>query len=84
MDYEPEYGERPNFSTFINWGFQALLLAMVSWGVSELSSLTKSVQDLNVKMAIVLTKAEGYERRIEKLEERLEALDTRRRRDNEK
>lgn len=78
MEFEVEGGGGPNFTTFINWGFQALLLAMVSWGVSELSSLTKSVQDLNVKMAIVLTKAEGYERRIDKLEQRLDALDSRR------
>jgi len=57
------------FAEFVSWGFQSLLLAFVAWGVSELAGVNKSIQELNIKMAVVITKSEGYEVRIQKLEE---------------
>lgn len=61
--------ENPGFAAFVNWGFQALLLALVTWGVTELSSLSKSVSELNVKMAVVVTKGEAQSRDIERISE---------------
>lgn len=46
--------ETLKFAPFVGWAFQALLLAVGAWGVSELSSLSASVQELNIKMAVVL------------------------------
>lgn len=58
------------FSEFVHWAFQALVLALGTWGVSELSSLNKSIQELNVKVAVIIEKNENHERRLEKLEEK--------------
>jgi hypothetical protein len=65
------------FKEFIQWGFQALLLAIVSWGVSELSALNNSVQQLNINMAIVVTKSERFERDIVRHDQRIEKLEER-------
>ncbi len=68
--------EKPNFIAFIGWGFQAMIVAIGAWGVTELSSMSRSVQELNVKMAVVVERdaTRGIEiveikRRVERLEE---------------
>jgi len=61
----------------VNWGFQALLLALVTWGVSELSSLSKSVQDLNVKMAVVLERDQTRGDEVKSLKIRMDRLEGR-------
>lgn len=67
--------ERPTFIAFIGWGFQALLLAIATWGVSELSKLSSSVQDLNVKMAVVLERDSARGSDIEELKGRVLKLE---------
>jgi hypothetical protein len=64
MDREPE--KKIEFTSFVGWGFQALILAVGTWGVSELSSLSKSVQELNVKMAVTMERdiMRGEEMRV--------------------
>jgi hypothetical protein len=57
-----------DFIQFVQWGFQALLLLLVTWGVSELAGVNRSIQDLNIKMAVMIEKNENHEKRIEKLE----------------
>ena len=46
--------EKPNFTAFINWGFQALIIAVCAWGVTEISYVRASIQELNVKIAVVV------------------------------
>ena len=69
--------DQPGFISFVNWGFQALLLALVTWGVSELSSLSKSVHDLNVKMAVVLERDQARGDEVKSLKIRMDRLDRR-------
>jgi len=69
--------DQPGFISFVNWGFQALLLALVTWGVSELSSLSKSVHDLNVKMAVVLERDQARGDEVKSLKIRMDRLERR-------
>jgi hypothetical protein len=65
----------PNFNAFVGWGFQLLLLAVASWGVTELSSLSRSVQDLNVKMAVVIDHDSTRGDQVKDLEMRVKYLE---------
>lgn len=46
----------------------ALLIALVGWCAKSLSEMSRSVQTLNVKLAVVLEKLDTHEHRIAKLE----------------
>jgi len=70
---EQEY--KPGFDTFIHWAFQALLLALVSWGVTELSGVNKSVQELNVKMAVVVERDQMRGEELKNLKSRVDRLE---------
>ena len=63
-----EEAEKPTFISFINWGFQALLVALLAWGVTELSGVNKSVQELNIKMGSVLETVKDHEQRLRVVE----------------
>lgn len=62
---------------WISWALQALLLAVYTWGVSELKGLSTSVQELNVKMAVVVERDSSRSIQIDKLENRVEKLEHR-------
>jgi len=47
-----------------------LLLAMGSRISSDLLDMSGSVKELNTKMAVIIERVEGHDRRIVKLEER--------------
>jgi len=67
--------QKPNLTALIGWGFQALLLAVGTWGVSEISNMSKSIQELNIKMAVTIERDGARERRIEDLELRVKDLE---------
>lgn len=67
------------FSDFISWAFYTLLLGIAGWMSSQFSELNHSVQDLNVKMAVIMTKNDGYSVDIRDLKARVEQLEQRRR-----
>ena len=47
------------------------VLSFVGWSISkDIRRLTISVDDLNVKMAVVIEKIQSHERRIQSLEKR--------------
>lgn len=71
----PEEKESPTFISFINWGFQALLVALLAWGVTELSGVNKSVQELNVKMAVVMERDITRGEQVQEIKERLKHLE---------
>jgi hypothetical protein len=64
------------FQEFVQWGFQALLLAIVTWGVSELAGVNKSIQELNIKMAVIVAKGEFLERVQEAQAKRIDKLES--------
>jgi len=49
---------------------EALLIPMAGLCVHILSDLKKSVQELNIKVAVVIARLDGHESRIGKLEEK--------------
>jgi hypothetical protein len=67
--------ESLKFSYFVGWGFQALIVAIGAWGVSELSSLSKSVQELNVKMAVVVERDQIRGNEISDMKARISKLE---------
>ncbi len=71
--------EKPNFTAFINWGFQALLLALVTWGVTEMTYVRTSVQELNVKIAVVVERDNTRGAEITEIKNRVLKLEDRRR-----
>lgn len=66
-----------NFRSFVHWGFQSLLLALCAWGVTELSSINKNIQDLNIKMAISMTLNNKMEDEIKDLKIKVQKLEDR-------
>lgn len=71
--------EDPKFIHFVNWGFQFLLLAVASWAVTQLAGLNQSVQELNIKMAVVVTRGEYLEAEQRAIKTRIENLEALRR-----
>lgn len=61
--------DHQRFAEFVQWGFQGLLLALVTWGVTVLTGVKESIQELNIKMAVVVVEGKSLERRVEKLEQ---------------
>lgn len=59
-----------NHREFIYWAFQSMVLAVGAFGVSILSDMNKSIQELNIKVAVVIQKVEINEKRIDTLENR--------------
>lgn len=51
-------------------GMGTLLLAIGAYIAACLKELTKSVQELNVKMAVVISTMKGHDERIRRLEEK--------------
>ena len=76
----PDYEQPPipDYRAFVGWGFQCLLIAVAAWGVTELSSLSRSVQDLNVKMAVVLERDSTRGDQVRDLEGRVKHLEDKR------
>lgn len=68
------------FDKFVSWGFQAMLMAVMAWGTSQLSGLNRSVQELNVSVAVILEKDAARQRNLEKLESRVDVLEFKKRR----
>jgi hypothetical protein len=53
-----------DFGAFKEWVF----LSLLSSGVYILYTLKLSVEDLNIKMAVIIERTSNHEKRIEKLE----------------
>lgn len=76
MPEEVEAGSG-DFRAFVSWGFQALLLALVTWGVTELSSMSRSVQELNVKIAVVVERDAVRGEQVKDLDARMKVIEQR-------
>lgn len=63
------------FANFVGLGFQGLIVAIGTWGVAELSQLSKSVQELNVKMAVVVERDQARGEEMKDLKVRVEKLE---------
>lgn len=64
-----------NFTDFIQWVFYGVVGGSAVYGVSILSHLKNSIDDLNIKMAKLIEKNDWHEKMIERLEKRVEKLE---------
>lgn len=62
------------FSEFVNWAFYGVVSGCAVYGVSILAKLNSSIQDLNVKIAVVIERQSGHEKRLDKHDEQIETL----------
>lgn len=67
--------ESLRFAPFVGWFFQTVIIAIGAWGVSELSSLSQSVQELNVKMAVAMERDQVKGEEIRDLKSRVDRLE---------
>lgn len=63
------------FAPFVGWLLQTLIIAIGAWGVTELSNLSKSVQELNIKMAVAFERDLARGRDLDSLKGRVEKLE---------
>lgn len=59
------------FSQFVQWAFYGLISGCAVYLTSVLSGLKNSVDELNIKIAIVIEKTNAHEKRIEKIEDKI-------------
>ena len=63
------------FNNFVFWGFCSLLSGCAIYGVTILSSMQKSIESLNRKMATVIAKHDSQGKLIEDLNDRVKYLE---------
>jgi hypothetical protein len=68
--YKMIQDKRLDFGYFVDRAFWGLLTTSVIYGTMQVKQLSNSVEELNIKMAVVLEKISSQESRLEKLEER--------------
>ena len=55
------------FEYFVNWAFMAIMSGAVIYGVSILTKLNSSIQELNVTVAQMLVKHEFHDKEIDEM-----------------
>lgn len=50
-----EEKEKATYREFISWAFQGMIIAIAAWVASQIAEMNHSIQDLNVKVAVVIT-----------------------------
>lgn len=69
-------GERSmTFREFVSWGFQGLIGLFIMYGVTMLGDLTKSVNELNKNVAVIVEKNLWHEKLLENHNARLRTLE---------
>ena len=61
---------------FFQWGFELLIVGSAVVGVDSLKDLSKSINELNVKIGVVIERTDGQQKRLDNHEERIHVLET--------
>lgn len=69
-------GDR-KLSELITWAFQGMVVLIASWCASELSTVSKSIQQLNTNVAVIFERDLTKSREIEELKVRVRLLEER-------
>jgi hypothetical protein len=56
------------FSQFVEWSFLGGLSGLFAYAVYILGQMSTSVHELNIKLAVILEKVDGHEKRLDRLE----------------
>jgi len=62
------------FAKFVEWVFYGLIGGCAVYGVAILSKMNESIQDLNVKIAVVIEKTGSHEKRLDKHDDLFESI----------
>lgn len=64
-----------SFDQFVQWGFYSLISVVAVYIASEFATLSKSVDELNLKVASMLEKFVWHKRDIDELKDRVDAIE---------
>lgn len=67
--------DNKDFNSYVHWAFQGILAAAITAGVWILADLNKSVQTLNVNMAVMVTQVGFHGKDIDEVKGRLKLLE---------
>lgn len=59
-----------DFIEFAKYIFYGLMGGVASYGVYVLAKIQASIEELNVKVAVVISRSDSHEKRLDKLEEK--------------
>jgi len=65
------------FSQVVNWLFYSMMGFLALRAVGTLDKLEESVNSLNIKLATVVTKTEGYDKKLESYDVKFDRQDDR-------
>jgi len=63
-----------DFQAFVSWCFYGLIGGCAVYGVAILAKMNESIQDLNVKIAVVIEKTGSHEKRLDKHDDLFENM----------
>lgn len=66
--------QRLDFSRFVDWAFMAILSTLMSLAVNKISELSKSVNELNTKMEVVISTNAVRDERISVVEKEVREI----------
>lgn len=63
-----------DFAQFVEWVFYGLISGCFVYGVSILKNLNKSIETLNIQIAVIIEKTSNHEKRLDKHDEQIDKL----------
>lgn len=59
-----------DWQDFVQWAFYGMMTGVATYGVHVLSRLQEGVENLNIKIAVVISQIDGHEKRLSRLEDK--------------
>lgn len=59
----------------LSWGFEAAIIGIFGWGVSEVGKIRASVEALNIGVAKVVERTETHGKEIDRHDDRIRQLE---------
>lgn len=67
-----------HFNQFVDWAFLGIIGGSLSWCVGFLSKISKSVSELNTKLAVVLERVDFHSKALDTQDKRISHLEKKR------
>ena len=66
-----------DFTQFVEWAFYGIISLSAIYGMRIMGDMRDSIEQLNIQMAVIISRHDQQEREIERLENRLTIIETR-------